>query len=352
MAVAVAHHAPGQMGDHQTHPADDAADGDRRRGDQGGAEDHHAAQTFGIDAHGPGFFVAQGQNVDAPAQQQQGHQTDGHGNDGKPDVLGLGAVEAAHEPVGNGRELVLGIRHQLDHGGAGGDQGTDHDARQDQAQHTLALGPAAHIHNEQNCADGTGEGENHDPGAAQVQQDRQGRTEGGAGGGAENVGGRHGILEHTLVAGAGGGQAAAHKAGQNDPGQAVHQQQRLLSFRPEGLNVNESGTNDAAQLPQTDGVPAQGHRADDGHHQRRRQYGDEAAVGYFLSGVFHKRTPCLQSDTVYNKLSGFVSCFTNIFLEILRCNRWLRDFQGELMDLLAGKWYDEGTKRRDHYELR
>ena len=130
MPVIVAYHSPGQMGNYKTHPADDTADSHSSCGNQRGTEDHSRPEPSGIDTHGAGFFIAQGQQIDPPAQQKQRRKTQEHRNQCKPYIFGRCSVETAHEPVGDGGQLIFGIGHQFDERGTGGNQRADHDACQ------------------------------------------------------------------------------------------------------------------------------------------------------------------------------------------------------------------------------
>ena len=179
-AAVAAHQLAAEMGDHKAHPADHAADGDAGGGQHRGAQDHHQPQRCGVDAHGAGLLLAEGQQIDAPAQQQKRHRTQRHRQQGEGHVLHPRAAETAHEPIGDGGQLVGGVGHQLDIGGSGGEQGRDHDARQQQVHHLIAPdAPGQHVHQRHRGKAG-GKGRRRDAQSLEAQQDRQRRAEAGA----------------------------------------------------------------------------------------------------------------------------------------------------------------------------
>ena len=102
------------MGNHQSYPTDDATDRHTGRRNQRRADDDNHAQALGIDTQCPGFFIAQRKNVDFPAQDKDGGQSHDHRDGGQLDVIHIGTVKAAHEPVGDGGQLLLSIRDQFD----------------------------------------------------------------------------------------------------------------------------------------------------------------------------------------------------------------------------------------------
>ena len=71
-AVIGAHEHAAQMGDDESHPADHAGDADACSCHEGGGDDDDDAGALGVHAHGGGLVVAHGEDVDAPAQGEQG----------------------------------------------------------------------------------------------------------------------------------------------------------------------------------------------------------------------------------------------------------------------------------------
>ena len=255
------------MRDHEPHPADHAGDGDGGGRQHRGAEDHRQTQAVRVDAHGAGFIRREGQQVHAPAKQQQGRQPCRHTDGGKGDGVHTGAGEAAHEPVGDLGQLVGGIGHQLDIGGTGREQRAYHDTGQQEAHHTAAPGSAAHQIDQGHGQQAGQEGENGDHHGALARQDRQRRTEAGTGGRAQDIRCGHGVLEHGLVGGAGGGEAAAHQTGQQDTGQADIPHGDGHVVRPGLFNRKDAGEEYLYHLAQGDAVAAQ----HEGQQKQRQQ---------------------------------------------------------------------------------
>ena len=121
--VIAAQNLSAQMGHHQPYPADHAREGHAGGSDQGGRKEQGEAHPAGVHPQGPGFAVPQAQQVQLPPEQEQGHQAHRHGQEGQGNVAKPGPGQGAHEPVGDLRELVAGIGHQFDIGGAGVEQG-------------------------------------------------------------------------------------------------------------------------------------------------------------------------------------------------------------------------------------
>ena len=128
------------MGDHQTHPTDHTAEGHAGGRQHRGTEDHHQTQPLGVHTHGAGLLLAQREQVDAPTQGIQRHQTYQHGDNAKRHIAQTGAGQAAHQPIGNFRQLIGGVRHQLHIRGAGGEQRADHNAGEQDVHHLTAPG--------------------------------------------------------------------------------------------------------------------------------------------------------------------------------------------------------------------
>ena len=91
LAVVIADIPTAQVGDDQTHPADQTADRNRSGGDQRGAYHYNQPQQGGIDPQRAGFFLAQGQQVQPPADEQQRDKPQCHGKDSKADIHPAGA---------------------------------------------------------------------------------------------------------------------------------------------------------------------------------------------------------------------------------------------------------------------
>ena len=271
------------MGHHQPHPSDHAADRDGGGGDQRGAHHRQKTQPGGVDPHGPGLVVPQGEQIELPAQEKQGEQPGGHSGGDAGHIGQTGARQAAHEPVGDLRELAGGVGHQLE-GGGGGEQGADHHARQHQVEHPVPGRPLSHQVDQHHRGQGPEKGGQGGALIAHPHQDGQRRPEGRAGGGPQHIRGGHGILKHPLVGRPGTGQAAPHQAGQDDAGQADVQDGGVLVARPRLLQGEEAGEENPAGGAGIHPVPPQ---AEGENEQRRQQYAQcqqHPAAGVFCFG--------------------------------------------------------------------
>ena len=208
------------MGHHQAHPADHARHGHAGGGDQCGGQEQHQPHQMGVHPQGPGFLLPQAQQVQLPAEQKQGDEAQNHGEEGQGDVGKPGPGQAPHEPVGDLGQLVAGVGHQLDVGGAGVEEGGEHDARQDQVDEPCPRRPLGHQHHEAHGEKAEAEGAEGNHPAGRSEKDGQRGSEGGAAGSPQDVRGGHGVVEHPLKGGPRPGQGAAYETGHDDPGQA------------------------------------------------------------------------------------------------------------------------------------
>ena len=109
-------------------------------------------------AHSLCFLVAQCEQIDLPAQQEQRHQSKRHNRQDRKDFFHRNAAEAAHEPVCNGRKLIARIRDQLEIGRSGIKERTDDHTGQHKVQNALALRTLADKIHERDRSERKGEG--------------------------------------------------------------------------------------------------------------------------------------------------------------------------------------------------
>ena len=141
--VVIAEQQPAEMRDHQSDPADHAADRDAGRGNERRAENDGKAQPVRVHAQRARLRLAHGQQIHAPAQQEQRHGTEQDRHEREQQILVFDRAERAHQPVGDRRELVFRVRHELDEGRSGGKQRGDHHAREHERERALELGKPA-----------------------------------------------------------------------------------------------------------------------------------------------------------------------------------------------------------------
>ena len=163
--------------------------------------------------------------------------------------------------------MVGGVGHQLNVGGAGGEQRAHHDAGQQDAHYPAAPGTAADEVDQHHRQQAEAKGENRGHDAALSQQDGQRRAETGSRGRAQNIRRGHGVLEHRLVTGTGGGQGTAHQAGHQDAGQADVVDGDGHVVRPRLGEGEQAGQQDAHHLAQRHIVAP----PDEGQEEQRRQ---------------------------------------------------------------------------------
>ena len=214
MPVIVAYHSPGQMGNYQTHPADDTADSHSSCGNQRGTEDHSRPEPSGIDTHGAGFFIAQGQQIDPPAQQKQRRKAQKHRNQRKPYIFGRCSVETAHEPVGDGRQLGFSVSCELYEGYESREQRSYHDAREHYVAESASVSAGAREPRERYSKASHCESRQLYPYKIEAQQYPEGGAESRAACHAQRVRCRERIREEALERASGYREAGAHEGGQ------------------------------------------------------------------------------------------------------------------------------------------
>ena len=99
----------GEVGHDEADPADDARGGHARGRDEGRGRDDDGAQEAGRKPEGASLLLGQREDVHAPAQRQEDDRAERDGAEQGHEVAGVGRGEAAEQPEGHGRELVVGI---------------------------------------------------------------------------------------------------------------------------------------------------------------------------------------------------------------------------------------------------
>ncbi len=122
-----------QVRHHESNPADDAADGDRRTHRQRGCRNEQQPVAFHIDSQRTGFLIAHGERVEAPAGEEEHHAagTDAQrsGENGGP----IGERKTAQEPVDDARQF-MGIDEELENRNQSGEEGGYDHSRKHQGQ--------------------------------------------------------------------------------------------------------------------------------------------------------------------------------------------------------------------------
>ena len=97
------------MRDQQTNPAHLTAHGNGRSRDQRRCNNKQHPGLFDVDAAGTSLVITQGKDVQPPAQQIDDDDSSNDKWAANQDLLVTGTGKAAHEPVGDLRQLVLRI---------------------------------------------------------------------------------------------------------------------------------------------------------------------------------------------------------------------------------------------------
>ena len=116
------------MRNNQADPSDHARDGDAGGREQRRADHDDQAQQRGVHTHGARLVLADCEQVQPPAQKQQRQHPDREGDRQKQQVALLDRRETAEQPIGDRRELLIGVGDELDERCPGGKQRGDHHA--------------------------------------------------------------------------------------------------------------------------------------------------------------------------------------------------------------------------------
>ena len=156
--------------------------------------------------------------------------------------------QRAHQPVGDGGQLLVRVGDQFNKGGSGGKQRPDHYARQHHRQ--IRAHPAQPPDQIRQSHRRKAEEERacRDDGVARAEQNRQRRTEARAGRRAQQIGRHHGVAEHGLIRRARGRERRADERGGQNARQADLDDDGGLLRRPCGREAQMPARN-ARQRP-------------------------------------------------------------------------------------------------------
>ena len=274
------------MRDHQPDPADDAGDRDHARRDQRGADDDDEPEPARLDPERARLLVAERQHVDPPAQQHQRHQPGENRRRGGQDVLGLHPGQAAEQPEGDRRQLVVGIGQHLEERGRRAGQRADHHAGQHQDQRAVADADRSRDESDKrHRGEPAGEAHQLDRQHRERQEDAEHRAQPGARRDAEDVGRDQRVAEQRLVARAGGGERRADQQRGRHPGQADREQHGLR------LPPAPAAAEDPERLAEPERVRPDQQRAEGARDQRGKQ--DDGRSGRTRS--HRRRLPVIAS---------------------------------------------------------
>ena len=286
--VVIAEQHPAEMRDDKADPADHAGDRDGCCRQQPRAEDDGESQQAGIHAHRARLLLAERQQVHAPAQDQQRHEPERDRDHKKQHIPRLDGGKAAHQPVGNGRELLLRVGDELEIGRARRKERRDHHAGQNEGNSLVRAAHAADKIGRRNCQKAEHEGRRRNAEIACAEQDGQRRAEARAGRRAENVRRDHGVPEHALIGHARDCQRRADEGRRRNAREADLEHDVLRAVPPARLRLGQAGEQQAEQLLRRDGKAPEQHGAEQCRHKDGPQHGKAAGIGVVLQ--FHGLT--------------------------------------------------------------
>ena len=126
------------MRDEQADPADLTAHRNRRCGDDSGGQNENQARARQIDAACFRLVLAEGQDIQPPAQQIDHHDAGKNQRRADRNFFVACAREAAHQPIGDFRQLILRVGGILEQRADGVKQRRCDDARQHEIHHRAA----------------------------------------------------------------------------------------------------------------------------------------------------------------------------------------------------------------------
>ena len=202
----------------------------------------------GVNAHAPRLRLAHGQQIHPPAQQPQRNQPHKNRKHGKLHVTRLDGRQRAHQPVGNGRQLIGWVCHQFNKRSAGGEQRADHHARQHHRKRRLDFADARNEIRQQHRQKSKAKRQPRDRAVTESEQKPQRRAEARARRCAEQIRRDHGVAEHALIGTARRGKRRADQRCRCHPRQTDVDHHRLLARLP-GLYQKESSPAYGPQQP-------------------------------------------------------------------------------------------------------
>ena len=236
------------MRDHKAHPADHTADGDTSRRHERCAQNHNDTQPSRMHAHASGLCLTHGKKIHAPPEQPQRNQPRKNRPRGKLHVARLCRGQRAHQPVGDGGQLIGRIGNQFNKGGAGGKKRADHHAREHHRKRRLDFAHARNEIRKQNREQAKGERQPRHRAIAKTQQKRQCRAESRAGRRAKKVRRDHGVSEHALIGAARRRKRSPDQSCRRHAREPYVQNDRLRSDLPR-LHEREISPAERAQQP-------------------------------------------------------------------------------------------------------
>ena len=155
-----------------------------------------------IDTERLSFLLAQGHQVHAPTEQEERDETEKDSRKNGSEISRGDRRETTQQPKGNGRKLVVWIGEILDKTDRGTEQGTDHNASEDQYENGIVMSErGADGIDGCNCAQTYREGERLYSNDAEREVDTEHSSKSCARGNAKNIRRHQRIAKQSLIGG-------------------------------------------------------------------------------------------------------------------------------------------------------
>ena len=227
-----ADHAAAHVRNDEPDPSDNAA-GRHREGREDRRRDNgNVADARGIHPEAARLLLAEREDVDAPADRDQERPCGNHGESDDLEFIKVRLAKTAHEPVCNGRQLVVGVSgvfHQRDERG---EDRRDDDAREHERHHRDGAAAAREVVREPDTRHAADEGDGRGPRTRPPEEDAEHGAEPCTARDAEYIGTDERIAENALVDRARERKPRADEHGEERPRQAQLQNNGRRHIRP------------------------------------------------------------------------------------------------------------------------
>ena len=216
LRVVRAHAHSREVRDDQADPADGAGNTHRTGRHECGTGNGDVPNDLDIGAEAFSLRLAHRQDVEPPAHREQDDGRHQHHRKHAADLRQGHIREAAHGPVGDGRQFGLRVRHILDEAQDGTHGAADDDTGQDEHDVGVTLHGRRDEDSKSHSDDAAHERKTGQQEAGKTQQDGDGRADAGATGNAQKVRRNERVLENALVRDTGHGEHDADEDGRRN----------------------------------------------------------------------------------------------------------------------------------------
>ncbi len=227
-----ADHAAAHVRDDEPDPSDNAAGRHRERREDRRRDNGNVADARGIHPEAARLLLAEREDVDAPADRDQERPCGNHGQPDDLDFIKVRLGKAAHQPVGNGGQLVVGVGRVFHQRDERGEDRRDDDAREHERHHRDGAAAAREVVHEPDTRHAADEGDDRGPRARPPEEDAEHSAEASAARDAEHIGTDERIAENALVDSPRERKPRADEHGDERPRQAKLQNDGRCHIRP------------------------------------------------------------------------------------------------------------------------